>query len=291
MSHFISFGSAAAPVDIDAGYEFLGSNSNGSLTQVTANIAKSSYVTLGSTTGDLVDLELHFGVGSSSTARFLVDIALGGVGSEVILIPDIWVQPNTVGFGIKVFRFKLNVPAGTRISARAASTANATSLYAAVVGRVRTVNDPPGFNHCEFIYPYASSAGMPLASGALPSTLDVTGVTSANTGWTTISPVGGTTRAYGALVANAGLRASGASPATAAQQATLRLGLGGSGATDATIFHQKGVVIASGTPPFPLMMPWMIQKAIPSGSRVAMEMLVATSAPDLIAAQAWGLYA
>lgn len=59
-----------------------------------------------------------------------VDIAVGGAGSEVIVASDLKTQ-NQIGLAPR-FSFPLTIPAGTRIAARAQSTAATTTVVAQV---------------------------------------------------------------------------------------------------------------------------------------------------------------
>jgi len=64
----------------------------------------------------------------STTTDYDVDIGTGAMGSEVVLIPDIHYHINLTGNSqISLpFNFKINIPIGTRISARVENAAAET---------------------------------------------------------------------------------------------------------------------------------------------------------------------
>ncbi len=101
--------------DIDAGAT---ANTKGAYTQIVA-----------STSNRIAALILSVGSSLNSApadADFLVDIAIGGAGSEVVIIPDILVvsESTTVFFPHAIGPFPVNIPAGTRIAIRCQSTTN-----------------------------------------------------------------------------------------------------------------------------------------------------------------------
>lgn len=65
---------------------------------------------------------------SGGRTTFLLDIGIGGAGSETVLIPNLIVGYAGSGVGMKhEYTFPLFIPAGTRISARCQANSNATS--------------------------------------------------------------------------------------------------------------------------------------------------------------------
>lgn len=94
-------------------------NTKGSWSQLTA-----------STAFDVSHLQV-FVRADTAFAGYLVDIGIGGAGSETVLIPDLLVQSRTdAGY---IFQFPLAVPAGTRVSARCQSTTVSATCRVAVV--------------------------------------------------------------------------------------------------------------------------------------------------------------
>ncbi len=143
-----SNGCYAAIMCFDSGYttpigagglDDVGTNTgNSQLTTVACGTsgAKGSYVQLiASTSRDYAGFLPAFS-SHGSFANILVDIAVGGAGSEQIIIPDYYLnETNASTFpGIVSFPFFIQIPAGTRISARAAaSTGSAPSTFQAAV--------------------------------------------------------------------------------------------------------------------------------------------------------------
>lgn len=74
-----------------------------------------------STSFDASGLFIFLGAGSSGPNSYLVDIAVGGSGSEQVIIPDLLYQQATVGRENWVLSVPLAIPVGTRVSARCQS--------------------------------------------------------------------------------------------------------------------------------------------------------------------------
>lgn len=97
-------------------------HTKGSYTQLVASTADDTYA--------ITVLINNVGV-ASTNARMLVDIAIGGAGSEVVLLPDLMagnagVWANAMGGGV-MYHFNVGIAEGTRIAARCqASTASDT---------------------------------------------------------------------------------------------------------------------------------------------------------------------
>lgn len=97
-------------------------HTKGSYTTLIASTAEDSY--------SMAVLINNVGV-ASTNAHMLVDIAIGGAGSEVVIIPNLMagnagVWANAMGGGV-MYHFPIGIPQGTRVSARCqASTASDT---------------------------------------------------------------------------------------------------------------------------------------------------------------------
>jgi len=65
----------------------------------------------------------------SAAELYWVQIGKGPAGSEAILIPALWYSAHNAYDRNKVYRFKLNIPAGTRISARCGCNTASATLY------------------------------------------------------------------------------------------------------------------------------------------------------------------
>ncbi len=119
-------GSTIAGIQIDPGAV---ANTKGAWTQIVA-----------STPHDLIGFFLGFdclqfvGGGTSVAAPQLVDIGLGAAGSEVVILPDVFVFSNPENFAWEVspsFSGFVNMPikAGTRIAARSQSSNTADRTF------------------------------------------------------------------------------------------------------------------------------------------------------------------
>ena len=75
---------------------------------------------------------IYINIVNSSPGRWLIDIAVGTAGSEVIIVPDIaYETPRTNERANQLF-FPINIAAGTRISARARAASASTAVYLSV---------------------------------------------------------------------------------------------------------------------------------------------------------------
>lgn len=94
----------------------------------TAN-TKGSYVELVASTSNTVDwVTVYIGHDASYShnyASYAIDIATGAASSEVVIIPDIWAYTDAtedVLYPMAIGPFAVNIPSGTRISARCQCT-------------------------------------------------------------------------------------------------------------------------------------------------------------------------
>jgi hypothetical protein len=111
-----------------------GTTSATSLTSSGSANTKGSYVTLAtSTTFDATEIQIILSgqESSTSTSDNLVDVAIGASGSEQILFADLYVEAF-VGFN-RIYTFPCNIPAGSRISARAQSTVTTSTPTATIL--------------------------------------------------------------------------------------------------------------------------------------------------------------
>lgn len=75
----------------------------------------------------------------------LVDIGIGGAGSEVVLVGNIW-MPSVTGLGLNV---PLNIPSGSRLACRWQTDDAASRSYSvALIGRKRHEWDDSGWERC-----------------------------------------------------------------------------------------------------------------------------------------------
>lgn len=111
-------------------------SSNGTALTGGANNTKGSYTQLtASTTLDICALAVCLQETNNTTRHCAVDIAVGASGSENVIISNLFVEGGTNGANGQDYLFPINIPAGTRISARAQNgSATADGPTANVVG-------------------------------------------------------------------------------------------------------------------------------------------------------------
>lgn len=98
-------------------------NTKGSYTQLIASTAHAA-------SGMVVTL---YFTGSSGAVHGLVDIAVGGAGSEVVIIPDLHIsRQSSNNYATAPILLPCRVPAGTRISARFQSSQTSTSCSVSI---------------------------------------------------------------------------------------------------------------------------------------------------------------
>lgn len=99
----------------------------------TAN-TKSNWVELDASTAFAVDgFWVYFGVNSSVTLDYFIDIGIGAASSEVVLIPDLFYSTgDTEGESNLVF-FPISIASGTRISARQQNYATTGTIDVAII--------------------------------------------------------------------------------------------------------------------------------------------------------------
>ncbi len=90
------------------------SGSKGSWTQIFASTSEEA---------TWIEIVIHNNQTNNASRDTLLDVGIGGAGSEMVIIPDLVCgDADTFTTGAKIYRFPLRIPAGTRIAVRAAST-------------------------------------------------------------------------------------------------------------------------------------------------------------------------
>lgn len=278
---FNTFSGGGATSNIDTTYERLGFGASGTGTVVTSGGSVNTYgswVSLGTTTSELINPKIFISQQPGSGNRYLVDIGLG-VSPSSALIEGIASAPGTAGSGPAVADFTgLVIPAGTVVSVRTQGSAASATLYVAVLAEVKTASHPPGFSNCDLITAKKTSNTTGCAS-------DMTFATTAGTQWMNY---GTTAKQYGALLYTCGLSQSATLP-TNAQQFTLRLATGTTGNEVLISSAICGCVISN--PSFSKNPVTSVRKVIPNGTQINLECLAGLSgANDKSAPQVWGLY-
>lgn len=269
MSGFISFG-GGSPQNIDTTYERVGFTATGTGTSIqagaVANTKAATFTTLSAaTSGSFAGFWVFLQISSTSAARFLIDIAVGAAPSETVIVPDIFSTPGVVGVGEQILFCPINVAAGTRISARSQSSTGSATIQVAIIGEIRTANHPPLYNNCERV--------TTNPTNTFPSGTDIAGVATADTGWVTLKDP--TARTYGALLSMIGTQTS-ATAADNAQSVSFRLATGAA-ASEVWFFSTLSNGPATTSPSMPRFPLIPIYKTIPSGTRLAGEILLTTT--------------
>lgn len=286
MSGFNPFnsGGGGSPVNIDTTVQHFGFGATGALTTVTANASnntKGNWASLGTASSDLGGLLIFLGFGAASSTRYLVDIGVGDGtgGGTTVIIPNIYSMPGTGGQNQSFDATALNIANGSQLWARCQSNTGGSAIGAAAIGFVRVAAVPPLWNSCELLVAADTT-------NSRPSTVSVTAVTSANTGWTQY--LASTSRAYGALVPVFGQTST--NPTTT-QAASFRLGYGGSGAGDATLMLATPWGVVSGAAGIVRSPGLLTGGGVASGQRIAVEMLAGTAAAgDACLPQVYGFF-
>lgn len=117
-------------------------NTKGSYTQLTS-----------STSADAVGLVVSGRISGSAALSVLIDIAVGGSGSEQVIIADmVGVRLPSANSGWAPFFIPISIPAGTRISARYQTTSTSSTLTMSVQAVAATTN-------YGMVYPRVASYG------------------------------------------------------------------------------------------------------------------------------------
>jgi hypothetical protein len=185
-------GAPAAPSNPNETYERIGINADGSFTTITAAgtaHVKGSYATIGTTVSAYAGFYLEIGQGSSSTARYLIDIRIN---STTVILPDFYSQGGASSNG-RIF-VPISVAAGTLIEARCQCATASATIGLAISGRVRTASHPA-------LYSQGYQITTADTTSTHPSTTSVT-LQSTLTTWTQL--VASTAADYGALLLTVG---------------------------------------------------------------------------------------
>lgn len=121
------------PLHDGARYEGFGIATGGSsgLVEISSHASantKGSYTELNAATAFAYEgIELNVQPASNaSDDSLLIDLAIGGAGAEVVVVPDLLVDVGSRTFKEDTIRFPLAIPAGSRLSARCAASAGST---------------------------------------------------------------------------------------------------------------------------------------------------------------------
>lgn len=165
-----------------------------------SNHTKGSWVELESSTDYAVHgfyLIMDAASTSATAQRMLVDVGIGGAGSEVVLVPNILVSSGTatdrINGGHHLY-VPMYIPSGTRVAARAqVNTAAAKTLKMAIIFNYSGESLIPTFQKCDALgITTGSTAGVSVTPGS-----------GAYGSYTTIATI---SRGYSALLVVAAIR-------------------------------------------------------------------------------------
>jgi hypothetical protein len=213
---------------------------------------------------------VHFSgsaVSATNTAT-LIDIGIGAAAAEQIVIPDLlagWVAAGITTGGTKSYYFPLYLPAGSRLSARAASVRTTGSVWCQVDlwGGPRNPDYWVGQQVIAYGIDAANSRGTAVTSGA----------SAAEGAWTEITS--GTSQDHFAIVPAIG----GATATTTMVNAAYLMDVGVGAATEAAIFEGFRVREDT-TEQVCQQFPWLpIYVPVPSGTRLVTRLSSTAAGP------------
>lgn len=249
--------------------------SGGQTLHAGASGAKGSWLEMiGSTAEDSIGIIIFAGQVGTTNRGYAIDIGVGAVSSEIVVIPDLLVTyPTGVPVSSGAYFFPFKIPAGTRIAARCATTSGSELIQFSVTmvyGGFQ--NDLPAIS-------YAESFGV---SGKLGTQIDPGG--SANTKGSYTQLIAATGQDYQGINIHFS-NGTNSAPSTTDWLIDIAIGAGGS---EEILLPNLGCS-ASSSGQFPLIyMPFPVQ--IPSGTRIAARcQCTITDATDrLIRVAGWG---
>jgi hypothetical protein len=153
---------------LTSGGALVASSAKTTVTSGNSNV-KGSWTQLIASTSDAAALLVIWATVGTSGRRYLLDIGVGGAGSETVLISNVQIV-NSAALSIPIM-VPINIPPGSRIAARCQATSNASTMTVAVsVGGMSTQTPPPLSRWTEYGITTASSTGVSLNPGATPHT-------------------------------------------------------------------------------------------------------------------------
>lgn len=284
MSGFLGGGGTAAAIAnqfLSQTYERGGFGANGDGTNIPANASpntKGTYTQLlfggaaGVTQNALAGFYLYVGYGVASTARVIFDISFDG--GTTTHVPNYYIEPSNPSEYQIVF-IPMAVPAGADIRVRCQSSSASQSIYAGIVGIIRTSSHPAMFTVCESLTLDETARALTRASGGSGSTGDFVLQGSGSTTFHTL--VASLAQNYKAFNFSGG--SNGTTPA-ATNRALIRIAKGAA-ASEVEIGVYPTLISASSVP-FAARPQGYIEVSVPAGDRLSFQPLVATPGTDAI---------
>lgn len=254
-------GGSSQPSNPDVALESVGLTAYGGTTVTSGSSnTKGSYASLGTTSNNWSGVWVCWTTASSSSARYLVDIRIGG---STVWIPDLYIAPSSAAVGpTGCLYLPLLLASGTAIDARCQSSVGSATLPISVVGVVASSATYPGFTTMTALNP--DTTNTICGAAAIPI----------DNGWDEI--VASTSTTYGSLLALVG-RASTA-PGTGAYAALVSVGTGAAASETAII---QGSAWMGSTAPY------MVNQALPrrdksiaSGTRLSAKAAASSPGSD-----------
>lgn len=267
MSGFfpVSGGGGGANQNLNNAYERIGSP----VQVAAASGSKGSYTALGTSLQNWRGFRVFFGNATTSTARYLLDIRVGGT---TLICTDLYFEPN-VSLGLQTVDLPMAVPAGL-LEARLQSSVGSASAWIAVEGIVENAQSAPGYTVMEALNIDVGNTR--------PSTTDITVVDGASTTYTEL--VASAANTYGALLFSPG--SSGTIPLTI-QNLEMNFAVGA--VSSEAAFGNHFTVNSNTAAPFVNRpMSRTFQKTIAAGSRLSAKIVGATSGVDKFRIAAYG---
>lgn len=150
-----------------------GTSSGTTITAAGSTNTKGSYTQLIAATADPIDLLLITPGAPSAAADYLIDIAIGGAGSEQVIISNLLIcsgKASGVSANMPLL-LPLSIPAGTRIAARCQATTASATIALMLHGLARGLLDQSGLSRVTtYGANTADSGGTSVDPGASANT-------------------------------------------------------------------------------------------------------------------------
>lgn len=264
MGGYISFaGAGGANQNLDNTYERIGQGAVGAGVSVVAGSgSKGSYATIGDVGSTAwAGFWVYVWAASTSSTRYLIDLSTGANGSEVVFVPNLYIEPNVAVPIIAIF-LPLNVAASAHIRCRAQGS-GAGNLNIWLKGVLSNSQSAPMFN--------TMTALAVDTTNTRAFTSDITMVASGSTTFTTIKDP--TAATYGAILTVVGVSSVGAVTTT---QPTLLNVATGAAASETIIDGLASGATSGSAASFRTEPSSLIYKSVASGARISVQMLAGT---------------
>lgn len=200
-------------------------------------------------------IEVIIGFPSVGAQQYMVDIGVGGAGSEAVLLPNLHFEGISADSGTAHYIFPVAIAAGTRVSARCQSNSGGSDTIQVMA--ILWKGDAGGF--------------------AAPGSVAAYGVATASTSLTAVDPGGtaNTKSAWVQMTASTGIDirwlmfcvSRGGSSTSASTRYLVDIGTGGAGSETVLVANAFAVAAIAGDYAIPRTFGFAVD--IPSGTRIA----------------------